>query len=237
MRSAFRLAAFLFLLILISSCKNKKEVYSPDYQYAYAPMDSGHYVIYDVDSIYYPGNGSGINDTVHYQWMQVIGDTFYDNTNDLNRRMVCYRRADANSPWVFNRQWSCKRTTTNYQLNEDDLRYIKLVFPPQLNESWNGNAYIPPSTNPNDPYYIFQNLLWSYFYQTYDVPDTINGMNFAKTLTVNEVTDVNVVQTGIRIEEYALNVGMIRQRWTITNTQSGTGTGGFYVSMRAIAHN
>src|ERR1039457_5110629 len=110
--SPFRLATFLFLLILISSCKNKKEIYTPDYQYAYAPMDSGHYVIYDVDSIYYTGNETGINDTVHYQWMQVTGDTFYDNSNDLNRRVICYRRADANSSWVFNRQRFCKRTST-----------------------------------------------------------------------------------------------------------------------------
>src|SRR5687767_9767907 len=86
---------------LFSSCKNDKDSFVLDYQYDYAPLDSGRYVIYDVDSISYAFIDPQTYDSARYQLKEEIGDTFYDNTNELNYELNLWRRADETSPWVY----------------------------------------------------------------------------------------------------------------------------------------
>jgi hypothetical protein len=224
--------------LLLSSCKTKKDSFITDYQYDYAPIDSGHYVIYDVDSISYSYiEPLQIRDTAHYQMKEEVGDTVYFN-NELNYELNLYRRADENSPWVYDRKWDIKRTTTTFQKEEGNIRFVKLVFPPAEGEEWAGNIYVPTET---DPYKGF--LDWDYHYENMGTPSTINNINFDSTLTVVEVNDSNVINKRLRKEVYAKGVGMIYQEWELLNKQdvlSNWQTGrlnGFRIRMKVRDHN
>jgi hypothetical protein len=233
---------FYYCLLLVvfslvfSSCKTEKDTYTFDYQYDYAPIDSGHYVIYDVDSISYAYiDPVPIRDSARYQLKEEIGAVYYDNLNEVNLELNLYKRKDANSPWVFDRKWTVKRTTTNFQKREVDLQFVKLVFPPQLGKEWNGNIYID-----NNPDF----LDWNYHYTSVNEPFSINGLSFDSTLTVSEVNDtLNLVERKIRKEIYAKGVGMIYQEWEILDKQNILGnwqTGdlnGFRIRMRIAEHN
>ena len=171
----------------LSSCKDKKENYFPDYLYSYAPIDSGHYVIYDVDSItYHYANPIYTRDTAHYQLKELIGDTTYDNVNGLTYHLDLYRRPDSNYSWTFDRRWLVKRTTTNFQKTEDDIKFVKLIFLPHYGDTWNGNEYIPTT----DPYKIFQN--WDYRYEQVNSPYTLGNFSFDSSLTVSEVNNEKI---------------------------------------------
>ncbi len=203
---------YFFLLaavsLFIASCKDRSDTLEIDYMYDYAPVDSGHYVIYDVDSITYNFiSPIYYRDTARYQLKEEIGDTFYDNNNELNYELNLYRRANASSSWVFDRKWSVKRTVTTFQKNEGDLRFIKLVFFPQKNLSWGGNNYIPTTA----PYRVFLN--WDYHYTEVNIPYSVNGLNFDSTLIVSEVDNENLIEKTLRKEVYAKGVGMIYQEW------------------------
>ena len=216
MRTYFKLFTLLLFaasLLVIGSCKRESKNFAVNYQYNYYPLDSGHYVIYNVDSIQYNFNGIQTYDTITYQEMQVITDTFYDNQNRLNHYVDNYRRTDSTQPWVFDRRWYALLTTTNLQLNEDDLRFVKLVFPPALNETWNGNIYLPTSNPllPGDQYAIFQN--WSYFYDNVDTTFNLNNLIINNTIVVSEVNQITLVANLVRTEAYAPNIGLIYQQW------------------------
>jgi hypothetical protein len=233
----FLLPGLVYLLTIVS-CK-KQSNYVANYQYYYYPLDSGYSRIYNVDSVLFSYNGVYMRDTVTYQWMEVIGDTFHDNLNQVNQKLLFYRRADSTQPWVFDRQWYALLTTTNLQIVEDDLRYIKLVFPPSLNETWNGNLYLPTTTL--DMYQIFAN--WNYYYENTDTSFTINGNNLNNVMTVSEVNNVNLLNKTVRTEMYAPNIGMVYQEWeglTKQNTTVGWDSGaeqGFSVHMWLVSHN
>jgi hypothetical protein len=224
---------------LLTSCKDKKDSLTIDYQYDYAPLDSGHYVIYDVDSISYSYiDPLQIRDTAHYQLKEEVGDTFYDLTNELSYELNLYRRANETSPWVYDRKWSVKRTATTFQKNEGDIHFVKLVFPPEEGKEWNGNTYVPTV----DPYKDF--LDWTYSYEKVAQPYSINGMNFDSALTVVEVNDSNYIDKHLRKEVYAKGVGMVYQEWEILKVAQGVNpnwqTGnlnGFRIRMRAREHN
>ncbi|MES2619230.1 MAG: hypothetical protein V4615_00140 [Bacteroidota bacterium] len=222
----------------LHSCK-KNDTYALDFLYGYAPTDTGHYVIYDVDSISYSNNGIQINDTAHYQLKEIITDTFYDGANEPAFELELYRSNDSGATWIFDRKWWMKKSTTTYQKIEDDVKFIKLVFPPETNKEWNGNLYV----SKDEPFEDF--LDWTYRYETVNVPYTINGLNFDSTASVLAVDDANAITKRLRREVYALGVGMVYQEWEILHAPTGVvfpdwNTGnivGFRIRMRAIAHN
>jgi len=235
----FLLALLTFsLLVFVQSCSNKKDDFNLDYNYNYYPLTTGHYVTYNVDSISYRFNNPNyLRDTVRFQLKEVVADTFYDNENELNYRLELFRRPDATAGWSIWKVWNVKQTTTTLQKNEDDIRFIKLVFPQTNGETWNGNIYVPNTTI----YDIFKN--WTYRYSNLHQPLSLNGFNFDSTLVVNQVDDENVIEKKLRKEIYAKNVGMIYQEWegmkkqrVDKDWQEGPETG-FRIRMTIIDHN
>jgi hypothetical protein len=225
-------------LVIVAACKKDKPSYQANYQYDYYPIDSGHYVIYHVDSVLYNFNDPVYTrDTFSYDWKVQIGDTFYDNQNQLCYKLDCYRRADSTQAWSFDREWYTKRTTTNLQVVEDDIRFIKLIFPPQLNATWNGNLYVP--TTP--PYDAFLN--WNYNYANVDTAFVLNGVTYNHALVVSEVNNENYLAKTLRREAYVEGIGMIYQEWENLGKQTVDSdwiTGpqnGFRIRMKAIGHN
>lgn len=223
------------LIVSFTSCKKNDTEGVVEYHHDYFPTDSGHYVIYDVDSIRF----NNTRDTVHYQLMEVVGDTFYDNENELCRKLTLYRRADSNAVWTFDRLWHLKATAANLQKTEDDIRFVKLAFPPKANLSWNGNIYVPY----NDVYSAYRD--WDYHYDEVHHAYSINGFNFDSTATVSEVYDTtNVIERKQRVAVYAKHVGLVYQEWillrrdgNILGSWDATVNSGFKIRMRIADHN
>lgn len=218
----------------LQSCNDKKDTLNLDYHYNYFPLDSGKFVIYDVDSVTYLN--TNVRDSVKYQLMEIVGDTFYDNQNELSRKVWLYRRANNSSPWVFDRLWFAKATVTNAQKIEDDVRFIKLIFPPAANKKWKGNVYVAV-TGALEAYQD-----WDYKYLDVFTSYSTNGFSFDSTLTVSAVDEENVIEKKLRKEVYAKGVGMIYQEYEILQKQPSadwiTGpTSGFRIRMKISEHN
>lgn len=221
--------------LLLDACKDNVEDYNIDFRYSYYPVDSGHYLVYDVDSIF-SYNSNFEKDTVSYQMMEVVGDTFYDGSNELNYELNIYRRPNSNSQWTYDRKWYVKKTNINIQKSEDDIRFVKVVFPPANDMTWNGNIYVPTS----EPYRDFKD--WEYRYDKVDEPYQINGFNFDSSVTVVCVNDSTFVSKHLRKEVYAKHVGLVFEEFQIKQKQfpeawdTGRWTG-FSIQKRLVEHN
>jgi hypothetical protein len=206
------LSICLTCIFVLPGCKQEKDTLTIDYKYDYLPLDTGHYVIYDVDSIHYSYTGVEQRDTVSYQLMELVADTFYDNQNRLNYRLEIYRRSTPVEPWVINRVWYAFKDVTNVQKVEDDIRFIKMVFPPEDGKIWNGNQYAPQTG-------AFEYLAnWEYSYSDLDQPKTIGNLNFDSTVVVNEWDDENGVQKNFSREIYAKGVGLVYRQFEMLSS-------------------
>ena len=88
-RNVFAKVGFLILatvLLGFAACKKDKGGnLTVNYQYNYYPVDSGHYIIYNVDSVsFYFDGGNWNRDTVQYQLMAMFGDTIHDLLDSVN---------------------------------------------------------------------------------------------------------------------------------------------------------
>ncbi|MBK8657433.1 MAG: hypothetical protein IPN22_00760 [Bacteroidetes bacterium] len=148
----YRLRSFIVGMLLLAAgggclpgCQ-KQDSLEVTYHREYYPLAPGHYITYQVDSIQYSFSENPdtyVRDTIRYQLKEIITDTFYDNENELNYRLELYRRSDTLSAFSTWKIWYVKADDYNVQKTEDDIRFIKLIFPPKENESWNGNLYVP----------------------------------------------------------------------------------------------
>jgi hypothetical protein len=183
------------LLILLNGCKKDSATTTANvnFGYTYFPSEVGLTRIYHVDSIYW-NDFNNTHDTVSYELKEVLDSTYLDNQQRPTQRVARYK-LDSLGNWVIFKVWASNRTTTTAERVEDNLRFIKMVFKPELNQKWNGNS---------------QNILDAQDYQvkTLNTPETLGSLSFDSTMTVLQADDDNLVSKLYGIEKFATGVGL-----------------------------
>jgi hypothetical protein len=195
--------ALIILVFIFNSCK-RETVNPADYtNYSYFPLTIGSWIIYDVDSVIHLTNDDATNqpDTSiarsHFQLKEVIESDFIDGEGNTAFHVFRYKRLNDAFSWNFESVWVAKRTFNSAQRVEDNIRYVKLLFP--LNPgtpSWNGNAY---NDFPRE----------DYSYTDVHVPSTVGSLNFDSVVTVLQFKDDNLIHRVFKQEKYANHVGLV----------------------------
>jgi hypothetical protein len=196
------IVVFAFLLSTFSSCK-KDEFEKPfDPGKNYYPFVQGNYIEYEVDSIAFVQLPT-VDTVIKKLRIKVVMDSLYSDAEGRpSMRIVRYRKDISNgtSPdslvWVIQDVWTSSKTASFAEQTEENVPFVKLVFPVAKSKEWNGN-----SRNTLGP----QN----YTYQNVDVPENSNGIPFDSVLTVNQKFSSSAIAYSSEIEKYARGVGMI----------------------------
>lgn len=195
---------FLFLSgVYFFSCKKDNPAEEPvNFGYNYFPNDISCYVIYQVDSIHYDDVAGQPPDTTRYLLKEIITATYTDNSGRPTERIERFYKIYNDSipydsmNWVGPRVWSSNKTNSTYEKIEENIRYIKLIFPVKEGKQWNGNTY---------------NSLGSKEYElvSVDEPEIINSLSFDSVATVKQFEQINIIETRFEQEKFARNVGLI----------------------------
>ena len=186
---------FIFSLFLFPSCQKDQSVNFNSIDYGYFPDKIGSWIIYNVVEIHIDSE-SGVFDTAYYQINEIIESKFSDNSNRQTLRIERYIRENDTLPWNIKDVWFANLLTNSAQKVEENIRYVKLVFPVKLNKTWDGNTY---------------NTLEECEYKItgIDINDTINSLFFDSVLTVTQKDEENMIEKFYFIEKYAKNTGMV----------------------------
>lgn len=176
----------------------------------YFPLKVGHFVEYAVDSIKYNDFTKKI-DTFSYELRDEITSEFNDDEGRVSYWVSQYKRKNQNEEWQNNMTYYITPTPFNLEIVENNIRFVKLVFPVKTNTKWNGNVYVATQTLELSWYYN-----WEYSYSNINEPYSTGYVDFPYTVTVNEANDYagdstnNLYSTRtFSRERYAKNVGMI----------------------------
>ena len=194
-------ALFLLVVFLFSfySCQKDQNIkLINDLGYEYFPIKTGHYIIYDVDSVVI-NDFTSKTDTFQYQLLEILESEFIDNENRTAQRIERYKRSDSISSWkIINICQSC-RTEKRAEKVENNIKVVKLTFPVKDGLKWNGNAYNNKEA-------------WTYFYKNLNLSQTINGFKFDSTISVILKDEFNLIESKYYEEKYAKNVGLIYKK-------------------------
>ena len=194
-----KLQTALFLVVFMSLLACKDTELKPELEllgYEYFPTNLGSFVEYEVKQTDYTPNNPPKNS--QYQLREVVTETYTDVENNIAYRLERWKRPNANSVWLRDSIWTTTRNKYRGIRNENNITFLKLVFPLAEGLRWDGNAY--NSFGENE--YSIENL---------DKPLTINTSSFSKTLKVVQADDSSLVFLNKRYEIYAPNVGMVEK--------------------------
>jgi hypothetical protein len=225
-------------LISVASCKKDGEDFTPDLGYEFYPDEIGHYVIYDVDS-------TTIDDffrpplitKTRYQIKERVESYFTDSQGREAVRVELFRRDSSSAPWDIFRSYYFIKNKRSVEKVEENLRFIKFVFPPSEDTRWQGNKYIQAVDNNA---YLAN---WEYRITSSRVPATINGIPYASTVSILLRDRETQIQKVFAKEIYAAGVGMIFREWSVLETQSNfdkpwpdRAERGYILKMQAAEH-
>ncbi|RYD52840.1 MAG: hypothetical protein EOP52_01455 [Sphingobacteriales bacterium] len=240
-----RISCLLLALPLVFLASCKKDGSAPVVEADgsnYFPVQRGHFVEYHVDSTYWDDFLQ--LETVHTMDLRhTVTDTFTDNVGRQSYTVTVSRRKDSSELWRPESVFTVTKTTNQVEWLQDNLRFVKMVFPVENGREWNGNEFVSTF---NQDYQFYRD--WKYTYANVNQAYNNGYENFDKTVTVNQIDDSlnNPEQTPsayatrtYSMEKYGLNVGLIERRFTRWIYDPGVRAArkGNAVSMRAFNHN
>lgn len=182
----------------------------------YFPLNVGSYRIYDVKSIEYIYSGD--NDTSLYYLKEVVADTFTNLEGNEAFRIERLVSESIDGEWEIDSVWTATNDLSQAIVFENNLPYIKLVFPVEEDKEWDGNSM----SALEEDLYVMQDVN-----RSYTVSDTLT---FDQTVTVvQEEENDNLIYSENRSEVYAKDVGLIYKEHILLNYCSETDCIGQYI--------
>lgn len=216
------------ILLLLWSCKKQTEKLNLSTLNNYYPIEVGRTWTYRLDSTISPSFGTSL-EVVSYLAKDSIESSFMDNEGRNSFRVYRFTTDTLQTqPWQYKSTYFITFKQNSVEVVDDNnLRFIKLVEPITENTTWKGNAYIDTRSGYSPVTYLDN---WNYTYMNIDAPFTTIKGTIDSTVTVlqDDETipegdfDPNYYkQRNYSVEVYAKGVGLIYKEflhWTWQTT-------------------
>lgn len=177
---------------------------------------------FDLDSILYdPEPGRIVIDTLTYELKFEVVDSFLDSENEKAFKIERFIRTADSLPWRITDVWAVKKNANQLVWTEENLPYIKLIFPLEVGDRWDGNALFDDDQIRvkvrGEVMDVFK--FWGSYQITDKQKETINGIDYDDAITVIQVDKEISIEKRYSEEKYAKDVGLIYRRMEILDTQ------------------
>ncbi|MES1221547.1 MAG: hypothetical protein ABUT20_38965 [Bacteroidota bacterium] len=253
--SITRLSLLAAVVFSFYSCdKTTTEDFQSDNLSDYIPLSIGKYITYRIDSTVYTNFGRTTE--IHkYQVKHIIDAQITDNLGRPSYRVFRYLNdSTASKSWLPAGTYFITPLSTQVEVIEDNLRFIKLRLPVKDGGTWKGNKYI--SANPYAALYNFSNdddmEDWDYEFDGGSSSFSYAGKNYTNVYSIEEaneaynvpITDPNSYASKIRaVEKYSKNIGLVYREYELWEYQPNPGGSGgpfktgFGIKMWMVDHN
>lgn len=180
-------------IILLYACNEKENIAPTIIDKSYYPMNINDEIVYFVENINID-DPINLYDTQKYYLKERIESLYNDETGNPIYRIERYKRSDTISDWVLTDVWFSQFFQNQAHKIEENIRFVKLVFPISINLKWDGNAF---------------NTLGV---QTYEI-DTLDKPwnNYDSTLVVIQQNTETLIDKYLDYERFAKHKGLVEK--------------------------
>ncbi len=156
------------------SCKKQNDPTDFDTGYSYYPISEGDYSIYNVvDTIF---EGVGAYSVDKYQIKEEVHAPITVNDEVRYQLYLYYKNEGEEWKSYPDSVWTVFNSNGRIVKVENNVRYVKLVFPFEVGKKWDGNIS-DPSSDPLD-YYQMKNVRRPYTYDSFHYNSTVSVILF-----------------------------------------------------------
>jgi hypothetical protein len=255
-----KISIYFFIVLAVATgfmispgCKKTTNVvYKTDSLTDYLALQPGKSITYRLDSTNYTFFGTIITVTSYYA-QDVVDTIILDDLGRPSWRVFRYITDTAQlQPWADLETYLITPTLGAVEVNENNLRFIKLSLPLTNGFSWPGNSYIdtsPPASASDADYSYLDG--WNYTYDSIGAPYTVLAGAIPNSLIVRQQNyagpdTTNLLafsQLNYSVEVYSKGIGLIYKdflHWSYQPPNGGNAAGsksGYGIRLNMIGHN
>ena len=222
------LAAFIGATVF-SSCKKDPEQISAPPVSDYIPLEVGKYITYKMDSVrYIPFTLQQI--TISYEAKYIVDGQVTDNLGRPAYRIAREIRKNPTDAFVRDNSFTAVYTDDNFELVENNMRFLKMRGIVEDGFTWKGNSYINTTTQFTDFAFLDG---WDYTFDSVTAPLTLGSINLDNTVKVAQRDEVignpddpnSYSEINYGAEYYAKGIGLVYKRFFHSEYQPPTTSG------------
>jgi len=203
----------MIIILSFVSCSSEIETYDESkLGKDYFPLETGKYWIYQSDSIIYRSGGV-FRDTVKSFLKEEIGDSFIDLSGLKQHRVNRYFKRNIEDVWLYQNTWATYLDGSRALRHEDNLKFIKLIFPFKKGSRWNGNQYLDTEINIEVGGEVLKNMYlnWNSRIESMDTIIEVGDVAYP-SIFVNLVKDTtSSIDKKVVNEFYVKNIGLVQK--------------------------
>ena len=211
-----RSIVIIIFLSFIWSCTSEDDPEAPVItNTSLFPLTMGSSTTYQVTEIIYRQEGR-IKDTLSYQLLEEVSDSFTDESNATIFLLDRYQRNDASEEWSFKENWVAKICDNELIVTEENIPFVKLVLPIKKDEKWIATKYF--ETNKvlaigGEDIDYFKN------WESKIIDTNTKWQDYNNVTTVIMADFENRLEKRYAIERYAENIGLVYREILVVDTQ------------------
>jgi hypothetical protein len=212
------LGGIICIFISLSSCTSETETLDEStFGYDYFPLSKGKTWVYQSDSIVYSSVGT-VKDTFRSFLKEEIGEAFLDlegnNVYKINRY---FKRKDTDA-WSRINTWTTSSDQTRAIRTEENIRFIKLVFPIKNGLRFNGNLFVDEDLKIEvGGEFVEAYKNWKHKIESLESIVKYKNQD-VKALQVNLVDGTSIIDRRKVVEYYGKGIGLLRKEMIILDS-------------------
>ncbi len=207
MKSRTDFFTIILFALSVFGCSETRDINPDAYGTDYFPLKVGQFAIYQVEGVEYINSRDSVE--FSYQLKESITESFEDLESGISYKILREKRENENEEWKIDSVWSARKDGLRAIKTENNVPYIRLVFPFQENKTWNGNGL--NNKQPDD-------------YEMIDVGKPYAGIFSYFDRTVTVIIDLipdRFVQYISKKEVYSQHTGLVYKENVILNYRQG----------------
>ena len=217
------------MVVLFSACKRTDTLETITLE-EIAPLKIGKYITYRVDSLVFTNSGKSTE--IHkYRFRHIIEKQVKDNQNRPAWLVNTYINDSlGNGSWIASGVYIVTPVDKQLEVNENNLRVIKIHLPVKEGFDWKGNSYLPDRPyNPQYPISIDGNMsLWEFTYESVNQKEKIGTVDINDVSTIAHIdasenvpirSDTAFASREFSLEKYAKNIGLVYRQIELWENQ------------------
>ena len=193
-----------FLSLLLLSCDPVTYDIKPHYS-SYFPVQENDSAEFHVSEIQHTSLGS---DTLQYLLKEVTKNPYIDGEGDIAFQLHRYWKPDSTEHYQIKDVWSIKKTVSSVEKVEENIRFVKMIFPLDEFSYWDGNLFNQFGEQ-------------EYAVNQIDTPYNMFGLTLDSVVEITHEFNANLLEYDNAIEIYAIHKGLIYKEEINLNINNG----------------